>query len=634
MRCAKTGSVLLVISLILPAFFAFPVPALKFGSNVSLDTADSTFLGTNQWDQFGSGCKILKDVNGDGYDDMLISAVYADAGGTNSGAVYLYFGGPVPWPKDTPTSKANASFQINSTNQYVGRGIASAGDVNADGLGDFLIGYEYGGGALSGMAFLFLGKRTGWSLNTSVLDADASFVGTGGSQLGFAVAGVGDVDRDGYDDFLLGAPTYTATFANQGMTYLILGKATGWAKNTPINSIATSTFQGEAKDDRSGEKLAGAGDVNGDGFNDFLIGAFYNSEVAHNAGQAYLVFGRATGWPAHESLANSNASFTGQWINATAGKGLAGGGDVNGDGYDDIMIGAPGNTSISIMGGEAYLIFGKSKGWAMGTNLSQSNASFKGTNIQAVGQDLALDGDLDGDGYDDLALGVPYYGASNFGGKTFVFLGRPNGWTMNNSIETAPNSLVGQGYNEESGEGLSTEGDVDGDGLNDLLIGAFTNPQVDTNTGKAYLVFPDHNKGPSSVTTLKAYSDAAYSAQTDWADLPSTIYIELKGPGGDASRKDTAVLNVTSTATVRGFKLKLIETGLATDVYRSALHIDNHTRPDHNEIGANMGALVNLTPTSFSASTTISRVTLFSSFANMWMVWPKYVPPAETAAMN
>ena len=596
MKYAQIVSVQLVFILLLPPFLSLPVPALKFGQNASLDTADSTFLADNDWDQFGSNCQILHDVNGDGYDDMLITAPFGDAGGLHSGGVYLYFGGPQGWPKDTPTSKANASFQINSTNQYLGRAIASAGDVNGDGLGDFLIGYEYGGGAFSGMAYLFLGKTKGWHLNMSLQDADASFIGVGGSQLGFSVAGVGDVNRDGYDDFMIGAPTYAGSFSSQGMAYLILGKPAGWAKDTPINSIAVTTFQGEAKNDRAGEVLAGAGDVNGDGFNDLLIGSIYNSQVAYGAGQAYLILGRASGWPSHMSLANANASFTGEMVNSSAGHSLAGGGDVNGDGYDDILIGAPGNTTLSYAGGEAYLIFGKPSGWAMDTNLSQSNASFRGTGIQSVGQDLAMDGDLNGDGYDDIVIGVPLFGISSFDGKTYVFPGKPSGWSMNNSIESAPNSLIGQGYNEESGEGLSTGGDVNGDGLSDLLIGAYTSPAAGTNAGKAYLVYPDHNKGPTSVTTLKAYSDPQYTVETNWADLPSTIYIELKGPGGDASRKDTAVLNVTSTATVRGFKLKLLETGLATDVYRGVLYIEDHTKPDHNEIGALMGAMVNLTP--------------------------------------
>jgi hypothetical protein len=597
MNLPKLASIILVFTLILPSFFTIPVPAL-FGKDANLDiTTDWSFLGEEDDDYFGSSSKIIKDVNGDGYDDMLISAIKGNSGGNNSGQVYLFFGGPHGWPKDTSASKANASIQVNVTNEWLGRALASAGDVNKDGLGDMIIG-DRNSNSLNGGAYLFLGRRSGWRLNMSQTDADATFIGPQNSALGSAVDGVGDVNGDGYDDLLIGADMHTINMGAQGVTYLVLGKSSGWAQDTPIENIAAGSFIGEAGFDESGSTLSRAGDVNGDGYDDFLIGAEWNSKIAHFSGQAYLIFGKASGWQAHVSLSKANASFTGELPDAWAGSGIDGGGDVNGDGYDDLLIGACQDSDAVSQGGQVYLILGKPSGWQTYTNLSQSNASFRGGLIEQIGRNMAIRGDLNGDGLDDVVLGMPLFqnGIQQFSGKTFVFPGKAAGWTMDTSVHSSANSLVGQNYMETSGEQVSTGGDVNADGVDDLLIGAAQNNQVATKAGKAYLVLGDHNAGPSSVTTLKAYFDPQYSIATSLADLPSTVYIELKGPGGSVSRKDTAVLNVTSTATPRGFKMRLLETGLTTDAYRGALHIQNHTRPDHDEIGAAMGAMVNLTP--------------------------------------
>ncbi len=596
MKNPKLASILLILLLTLPSFFTIPVPALP-GKDTNLDIASSSsFLGEGINNYFGSYCKIIKDINGDGYDDILISADNADGGATSSGVVYLFFGSPNGWPKDTSASKANASFQSNTSYEFLGRAIASVGDVNGDGLDDIVIGDPYFNW-WDGKAGLFFGKRSGWHLNTTLDDADVVFNSTLKTQLGYSIDGVGDVNRDGYDDFIISAPKYSGIYSNQGITYLIAGKA-HWSKNESVDNIALSSFEGENGNDQAGEMVSAAGDVNGDGFNDFLIASPQNNEVASHAGQVYLVLGRASGWQTRLSLANVNASFTGEMYNATAGGGLASGGDLNGDGYDDMVIGAPYDAQAAQEAGQAYVVFGRPSGWQMDTDLSKSNASFTGINLQHVGGNLADNGDLNGDGIDDLVIGVPTTnpGTGAFDGKIYIVPGKTSGWAMDTAIVTVPNSLIGQGFNENAGRGLSIGGDVDRDGLPDILIGAAQNGQVAQDAGKAYLVHADHNLGPSSTISLKAYSDATFTTEKTWADIPSAVYIELKGPGGSPSRIDTAVVNVTSTSTPRGFKMGLLETGASTNDYRGILRVRAITKPDNYEIGASFGAMVNLTP--------------------------------------
>jgi hypothetical protein len=594
MKSIKIVSIVTILALILPSFLGIPIPALRFGKDASLDTADYSFLGETDNDQLGQYCKIIKDVNGDGFDDLLISAYLGDAGGSQGGQIYLFFGGPKGWPKDTPASNANASIQINKTNQFLGESIDSAGDFNGDGINDIIIGHHFTSD-LSGDAYLFLGRRTGWHQNMTVGDADTHFVGSGGEQLGASVAGVGDVNGDGYDDLVIGAASHSLINVSEGMTYLVLGKASGWPNSIAIGTAAAASFRGEGAGDMSGERVSAAGDVNGDGYNDILIGAKYNSNVIHWNGKAYVVFGRSSGWQANMPLSNTNASFTGEMVNSSAGSTVVGGGDVNGDGYDDFLVGAWTDNELGNQGGQVYLILGRPSGWQRGTNLSMSNASFRGGIIQMIGQYMSIAGDLDGDGLDDIVIGAPNTGGSSFVGETYVFPGKASGWAMDTDLDASAHSLVGQGYMELSGGGVSNEGDVDGDGLDDLLIGAYGNNQAANYAGKGYVMLADHNGGPSSITSLKAYTDATYTTEVAWADLPSEVFIELKGPGGGPSRIDTALINVTSTSTVRYFKLRLLETGLATNTYRGILHIRSSTRTDHDEIGATIGALINLT---------------------------------------
>ena len=139
-------------------------------------------------------------------------------------------------------------------------------------------------------------------MDADLSDADASFIGEDASDYsGCAVSGAGDVNADGYDDFIISARercstngcTDSAVYA--GQTYLILGKASGWAMDTDL-STADASFIGEDAEDYSGYAVSGAGDVNDDGYADFIIGAYGNDDGGDGAGQTYLILGKASGW--------------------------------------------------------------------------------------------------------------------------------------------------------------------------------------------------------------------------------------------------------------------------------------------------------------------------------------------------
>jgi hypothetical protein len=395
--------------------------------------------------------------------------------------------GPLPaaaLDPDTVLSAASASFIGEDSLDYAGWSVASGGDVNNDGFDDILIGADNDeeGGSGAGQTYLILGSASGWAMDTSVEQAaTASFLGeSSGDGAGRSVAFAGDVNNDGFDDILIGA---NRRVGSSGETYLVLGKAGGWAMNTSLAG-ADASFAGEAADDWSGVWVSSAGDVNNDGFDDFLIGAYLNDEAGTNAGQTYLVLGKTSGWAMDTPLANADASFLGETSGDGSSKAVARAGDVNDDGFDDILIGATGRLSSR---GETYLILGKASGWAMDTPLSGADASFVGENVSdASGVAVASAGDVDGDGFDDILIGADENDdGGDRAGKAYLVLGKASGWSMDNPLSGADASFIAEGAGDHVGGAVASAGDVDGDGLDEILIGATWRGQWQ---GEAYLV--------------------------------------------------------------------------------------------------------------------------------------------------
>ena len=189
---------------------------------------------------------------------------------------------------------------------------------------------------------------------------------------------------------------------------------------------ADASFWGENSDDGAGFSVAGAGDVNGDGYDDILIGARNNDDSGFNAGQTYVIFGNESGWTMDTNLSKADASFWGEDIGDRSGWSVAGAGDVNGDGFDDILIGAYGNDDGGNSAGQTYLVIGKASGCSMDTNLSNADASFIGEDtVDCSGRRVAGAGDVNGDGYDDILIDASHNddGGPN-AGQTYLILGK------------------------------------------------------------------------------------------------------------------------------------------------------------------------------------------------------------------
>jgi hypothetical protein len=357
----------------------------------------------NGIDSFDSSGEVSSagDVNGDGIDDILIGAANArhlwmGRGSSSAGETYVVFGKNTAETGDFDAS-IDLSSLMNGVNGFMlngitgadrsGMSVSSAGDVNDDGIDDILIGAPYAeplGGTYwldPGETYVVFGKNTfedgdfAAAIDLADLNGKNGFVLNGinvgnrythGDQSGYSVSSAGDVNGDGIDDILIGANGADPNGANNaGETYVVFGKNTfedgdfaAAIDLADLNGENGFVLKGIHDGDQSGSLVSSAGDVNGDGTDDILIGV----KDANNAGETYIVFGKDTlkdgKFAAAIDLAEINGfdGFVFKGINDgdRSGTSVSSAGDVNGDDYDDILIGATGAYNA----GETYVVFG------------------------------------------------------------------------------------------------------------------------------------------------------------------------------------------------------------------------------------------------------------------------------------
>ncbi len=398
------------------------------------------------------------------------------------------------------------TIQGARADDFLGVSVSKAGDINNDGIADIIIGAR---GADSdtnndneiGKSYILFGKNNFAStIALSSLSVDKGFIVIGsatGDYLGAQVSNAGDFNGDGVDDMIIASyRSDPGSTNNAGTSYLIFGNSNNFQLNFEVSSLNGSdgfAINGVDDFDFSGRSVSYAGDINNDGIDDIIIAAIGDDRTNNmDRGKSYVIFGTSTEINNIDlSLLNGLDGFT---INHPPngdypGNSVSGGGDFNADGIDDIIIGSHKDNGV----GASYIIFGNTNNFSPVIELSnldsQLGSKITGSEVDSwFGVSVSFAGDINNDTIDDLIIGATNLDAP---GKSYVVFGSSNFPALLNASElNGTNGFVINGTDDgdRSGRSLSNAGDFNGDGIDDLIIGA---PYTSSNarSGISYLVF-------------------------------------------------------------------------------------------------------------------------------------------------
>ncbi len=420
------------------------------------------------------------DINGDGYDDIIVGAPLYDNSETDEGRVFVYFGSAAglsalpDWTAEG--NQAGARFSSHH---------GSIGDVNGYRYDDVFIGATmYDNGQTDeGRVYGYYGSPTGLNLTPDwIIESNQAY-----SYFGSCVSGAGDVNSDGFDDVIVSADYYDNGQTNEGKVFIYYGSATG------LDTIPAWTAEGNQTNAYLGAPCGTAGDVNGDGYDDIFASSYQFDNGQVNEGRVFVYYGSAIG-----------PSLTADWVAdgdqdyADFGYWTGTAGDVNADDYDDLIIGALYFDSGQTDEGKVFVYYGSATGLNGTANWmaegDQAGAKFGSAGLTA--------GDVNGDGSADIIIGAYQYDSDHVnGGQAFLFYGSTAGLST-----TADWIVEGDQDYAEFGLRSQTAGDINGDGLDDVLTGArlFDNGQTDEGRAYAYYSVSQATATPTSTSTTNA----------------------------------------------------------------------------------------------------------------------------------
>ena len=536
----------------------YPVTIDPLLTSASWTAEPDERLNAFGWSVSGAG-----DLNGDGFDDVIVGRRRLDSG-VEWGGAFVYHGSP----SGLETTPAWIALELDEASNYFGWSVSTAGDVNCDGYDDVIINAHRHEADDRGAVFVFYGSPTGLvdcGVGHCTRD-DADWMAEGvqaNEYFGWVVSTAGNVNGDvnagtgsGCDDVIVGADLAAFVFHGSPTGLPDCGGAvcTSADADWNVESAAPGTLFGIS--------VAGAGDLNRDGFDDIIIGA-PSDPNNENEGAAYVFHGASSGLA--DCGGSTCTSDDADWVAESndnynvLGIAVAAAGDVNGDGYDDVLIGVGGNNTSLPYEGRAVVFHGPLQHKTCGEIQSgestclPTDADWVATGDHGAsffGRTASGAGDVNGDGYDDVIIGsYRYTGEAENEGQVKVFEGSPSGLGAAHAW-----SAEGDLIHCQFGQSVSSSGDVNGDGRDDVLVGSPYFSGGQWQEGRAWVFH-----GAPTVTEWMLASHLGLRPQ----EIGTSRWEIQSGTAPDASLPVTATPEAVSYGPIPGSLL--ITTGRVTD---------------------------------------------------------------------